>query len=234
MNKKIIFSFSILFFLGIRFLSTNHLPLEDKNNPYKKEISRQKDQINLEYANDTLIKEVERLPAQVNLREEKPAPLKVKLQRSKEIDIPSENTEEYGLDRSMNGVPRGMVFASSLKAISKEDFSESFGTIIKEHGNMIYFKPSQEANDDSWSHVVYDTRTSQVYPLSTVIKVLAVNDNQRSDLIAKGLEEYYYHDSLQLFYTQSSNGKLLSTVSELKKMGLDVELEAVKGSVHKR
>lgn len=233
MSKKYLLPLFILLFVSVRFFKNEEQT--SSSVPYIGKVAAKK--LPAESVEKNLVDtSPARLPAQVSAgQNEKPDLTQFKKMKDfKKMPSEVQNLEEYGLNESLKDLPRGMVLASSLRAVSKNDFSTDFGTIIREQGNMVYFRPHNEASDESWSNVVYDKKTSKIYPLSTVIKIFHIADAQRNDLVSKGLDEYYYHESLHLFYTQSSNSKVVTLAGELKKMGYEIELEVVKDSVRPR
>jgi hypothetical protein len=123
-------------------------------------------------------------------------------------------------------LPGGLSLAKNVFAIPIEDFSPSMGEKISVNPLMVFFrtdiKPLGVAN------VAMDKLNHKLYVVNSVVKLQNISEDTRQDLLAKGFEENYYHESLGIMYVQSTHDEVIKLYSDFMATHFAASLEVTK------
>ena len=91
---------------------------------------------------------------------------------------------------------------------------------------MVFFrtdtKPLGVAN------VAMDKLNHKFYIVNSVVKLQKISEDVRQDLLAKGFEENYYHESLGIMYVQSTHDELIKLYTDFLATHFSASLEITK------
>lgn len=121
-------------------------------------------------------------------------------------------------------VTRGYEFIKDVAAISRDKYQSTMGEIVKQDGDMVFFKSSSDAHVP----VALSRSTNTLYPLSSILHIKDVSPALRDEILSKGLSQYYYHAGLKFLSVESKNGEIMKTYRDLVRQGYKVELEVLK------
>ena len=129
-------------------------------------------------------------------------------------------------ERSDIKLPGGLSLAKNIFAIPIDDFSSSMGEKISVNSLMIFFRtgirPLGVAN------VAMDKLNHKLYIVNSVVKLKKISEETRQDLLAKGFEENYYHESLGIMYVQSTHDEVIKLYSDFLATHFTASLEVTK------
>jgi hypothetical protein len=69
--------------------------------------------------------------------------------------------------------------------------------------------------------------TDRLYTISNVIHISGVTNSLREKIIKEGFVEHYYHAPLKFLSIKTSPSGILEVYTELKAMGVKVQLEVI-------
>jgi hypothetical protein len=126
----------------------------------------------------------------------------------------------------LNGTNQVML---EISVIEKQKYRPEFGTKITEDHLFTFFR-SPVVREDTWP-VAYDHSRHKLYPVSHILHLKGVDEEQRQLLKAEGMTEYYYHKRLKYLSVKSTPIQVLKDFQQLKERGFDVRLEIIKERV---
>lgn len=137
------------------------------------------------------------------------------------IDLGSLESED------MEGLPRGMSYLPSVRALSENEYQPQVGKKIYSKNGIVFF----ESQKNQGAPVVYDRRRDTLHKITATLKLTSVDQEQRQKNINAGWSEFSYNEDLSIQYLQSSEENLLSHYRELKENGQHPSFEVV-SAVH--
>jgi hypothetical protein len=123
-------------------------------------------------------------------------------------------------------LPGGLGLAKNVFAIPIEDFSPSMGEQISVNPLMIFFRTTSRPL--GVANVAMDKLNHKLYVVNSVVKLQNISEDTRQDLLAKGFEENYYHESLGIMYVQSTHDEVIKLYSDLMATHFAASLEVTK------
>jgi hypothetical protein len=120
----------------------------------------------------------------------------------------------------------GLSLAKNVFAIPIEDFSPSMGEKISVNPLMVFFRA--DAKPLGVANVAMDKLNRKFYVVNSVVKLQKISEETRQDLLAKGFEENYYHESLGIMYVQSTHDEVIKLYSDLIATHFSASLEITK------
>ena len=129
-------------------------------------------------------------------------------------------------ERSDIKLPGGLSLAKNVFAIPIEDFSPSMGEKISVNPLMIFFRTATRPL--GVANVAMDKLNHKFYIVNSVVKLQNISEETRQDLLAKGFEENYYHESLGIMYVQSTHDEVIKLYSDLLATHFTASLEITK------
>lgn len=123
----------------------------------------------------------------------------------------------------LEGLPRGMSYLPSVRALTKSEYQPKDGKIILQKNGLIYFF----SNQGQGRSVVYDQRRDTLHPITETIKLSKIDLKQRQKNIYDGWNEFSYNSELKIQYLQSSADQLINHYQDLKESGFHPSLEVV-------
>lgn len=114
---------------------------------------------------------------------------------------------------ALAGLPKGFELVSDVYAIKDHDqfqFIESKGRV-----------PGS-------ANVAMNLSTGRLAPISSVIKITNVSEDERKKLLAQGFVEHVYQPELQILFVEAQHETVLDTHSALLKDGYTSELEVLR------
>lgn len=122
-------------------------------------------------------------------------------------------------------VTRGYEFLKDVAAIPSKEYKPEMGEVIQEHDGMVYFRASP---GHPYSPVAISKTTNNLYPISSILHIKGATQALRTNVLAQGYKEYYYHAPLKFLSIKSESAQVLKMYSELKEKGFQVQLEVLK------
>lgn len=138
--------------------------------------------------------------------------------------IPQSVESTFEKDESVK-VTRGYEFLKDVAAVSSKDFKPTMGQVIQERDGFVFFRASP---GHPYSPVAISKTTNNLYPISSILHIKGATQALRSDVLAQGYKEYYYHAPLKFLSIKSDSAQVLRMYSELKGKGFQVQLEVLK------
>lgn len=138
--------------------------------------------------------------------------------------IPQSVESSFEKDNSVK-ITRGYEFLKDVAAVSSKDFKPAMGQVIQERDGYIFFKASP---GHPYSPVAISKTTNNLYPVSSILHIKGATPSLRSDVLAQGYKEYFYHAPLKFLSIKSDSAQVLKMYSELKGKGFQVQLEVLK------
>jgi hypothetical protein len=129
-------------------------------------------------------------------------------------------------ERSDIKLPGGLSLAKNIFAMPTEDFSPSMGEKISVNPLMIFFRT--ETRPLGVANVAMDKLNHKFYIVNSVVKLKNISEDVRQDLLAKGFEENYYHESLGIMYVQSTHDEVIKLYSDFVASHFSASLEITK------
>lgn len=136
-------------------------------------------------------------------------------------------TSYKGLDLGP-ALPFGHKLARTIFAVKAAEFTAELGTPIESKNGLIFF--STQDRPQNAINVALDEKNQKLFPISSVLKIKNIDEATRSELLASGLSEHYYHEGLKIMYVKSTHEELLQLQKELQKLQLDVQFEVVRAT----
>jgi hypothetical protein len=123
-------------------------------------------------------------------------------------------------------LPGGLSLAKNVFAIPIEDFSPSMGEQISVNPLMIFFRTANRPL--GVANVAMDKLNHKLYVVNSVVKLQNISEVTRQDLLAKGFEENYYHESLGIMYVQSTHDEVIKLYSDFMATHFAASLEVTR------
>lgn len=186
---------------------------------------------------DETLTEKNRVIASINIKKEeqhtfKASPIKNRSLNQRRFNqndllrnrIPQSVESGFLKDHSVK-LTKGYEFLTNVGAVTKKQYNPDMGEIVAEAQGFVFFKTN---SPDRYNPVAISKTTNKLYPLSQILHIRGVTADLRSSVLGQGLQEYYYHPPLKLLSVKTESGQLMQVYHELKKQGLNVELEVLK------
>lgn len=138
--------------------------------------------------------------------------------------IPQSVESTFEKDETVK-LTRGYEFLKDVAAISSKEFKPEMGHVIQEHDGIVFFRANP---GHPYSPVAISKTTNNLYPISSILHIKGATPALRSDVLAQGYKEYYYHAPLKFLSIKSDSAQVLRMYSELKEKGFQVQLEVLK------
>jgi len=116
--------------------------------------------------------------------------------------------------------------STTLAAIEKYQYNPNMGPKVSEKDGWIVFNATQMT--ENIHPVAIDRSTLRSHPLSHILHIKNANSELKQELNDVGLKTYYYNDRLKILSVESEPHKILETYNNLRKSGLEVQLEVLK------
>ena len=129
-------------------------------------------------------------------------------------------------ERSDIKLPDGLSLAKNIFAMPIEDYSPSMGEKISVNPLMIFFRTATRPL--GVANVAMDKLNHKLYIVNSVVKLKNISEEVRQDLLAKGFEENYYHESLGIMYVQSTHDEVIKLYSDFLATHFTASLEVTK------
>jgi hypothetical protein len=129
-------------------------------------------------------------------------------------------------ERSDIKLPGGLSLAKNIFAMPIEDFSPSMGEKISVNPLMVFFRAG--VRPLGVANVAMDKLNHKFYIVNSVVKLQNISEETRQDLLAKGFEENYYHESLGIMYVQSTHDEVIKLYSDFLATHFSASLEITK------
>ena len=129
-------------------------------------------------------------------------------------------------ERSDIKLPGGLSLAKNIFAMPIEDYSPSMGEKISVNPLMIFFRTATRPL--GVANVAMDKLNHKLYIVNSVVKLQNISEETRQDLLAKGFEENYYHESLGIMYVQSTHDEVIKLYSDFLATHFSASLEITK------
>lgn len=145
-----------------------------------------------------------------------------------------EYVKEPAPARGLSGIkmgkvlPEGYKLAKDIFALKASEYSPVLGSKLEERNGLIFFRSEQRPSNAI--HVAVDENNQKIYPISSVLKIRNIDENLRLELLASGLNEHYYQESLKVLYVKSTQDELLSVLEDLQKQELEVAMEVMRAT----
>lgn len=122
-------------------------------------------------------------------------------------------------------ISAGYELLEDVAALPEDRFDPTLGSVIQKREGLVYFRAQP---GHLYVPVALSKSTNILYPISSVLHIKGATPDVRSELLATGHVEYYYHPPLKLLSLQTKSGEVLKVYSRLQKAGYKVELEVLK------
>ena len=129
-------------------------------------------------------------------------------------------------ERSDIKLPGGLSLAKNIFAMPIEDYSPSMGEKISVNPLMIFFRTANRPL--GVANVAMDKLNHKLYIVNSVVKLKNISEDVRQDLLAKGFEENYYHESLGIMYVQSTHDEVIKLYTDFLASHFTASLEVTK------
>jgi hypothetical protein len=116
-----------------------------------------------------------------------------------------------------------------MSVINKKKFRPELGKKLWEDQHFTFFR-SPVAHKETWP-VAYDPARRQLFPVSHILHIKGVDENERLQFRAEGMTEYYYHARLKYLSVQSTPTQVVKDYQILKARGFDVRMEVLKEGI---
>ncbi len=124
-------------------------------------------------------------------------------------------------------LPPGLLIQEDVHALKESDYDPSMGPILRKLGGLVFVKADNNLNKEL-GPVVMD-KSGRYLIVKPVVKVAAVDQEKRQELIADGVVEHYYSEGLKLMYVESSPSTVLADAEKLEGQGHKISLEIQQG-----
>jgi hypothetical protein len=137
--------------------------------------------------------------------------------------IPQSVSRELKKDSTV-AVTRGHELLMDVGAVPRSEYSPKMGELLQEQDGVVYFR-TEPGHD--YLPVARSKMSDKLYPVSNIVHIKKVTPELREKIRAEGYIEHFYHSHLGFLSIKTSPGEVLKVYSELKEMGLKVQLEVI-------
>jgi hypothetical protein len=119
---------------------------------------------------------------------------------------------------------KGYTIAKDLGVMPKKRYNSGLGELIFDDGKNIFYRRREK---DPSTLVAFSAGRNKFFPLSTILNLKGIDQEERQQLKNQGFEEYHYIPALKIMFIKTAQGELEKTYHELGSKGLQVQLEVL-------